>query len=1042
MKKITPVLAFLFASIVAFGQAGNITSKQIDTLSPTGIQSKSGLVTAYNNLKSLIAPAKKPLGTVVNNSLTSSTGYTAAGSTTTWSFTGSGLTTSGGSNDNSNTQTWTGYYTNATNYAESITFKPTAYGNGIGIGLNSNNGQIIGRMSLSGGIATLYIDDYRSATIYNKVTGSNTLTFALNDNIQLTLYRFNYDWYLFANDITSGVSVSCQVSDPLSYGEIAFEWASANPAIFHYGGSQTITNHNLTINNLVGNDFVIVGNSISVGMQSGSPNNTFASLLGQYYNGGVNLEGGGGNTTSNDVQLLPEIVALHPRFLIFTDGVNDAVSGYSAATSEANMQTIITTCISNNITPVFCTILPLTAAYGGASNSTYQAAIVTLNTYINGLKNVIVVDTYTALASGSVLNASYDSGDGIHINTAGHLQYYNTLYNTLSGNYMVNVTPNPTTAILSTSNNWTGNPQTITINGLGAATSDAWKLVNTTSATSGTPQYSPDILFGGTAYNTTSLASQTFNWKMFATGTAGNPIASNVYLTSSLNGAGYITNQYGWSAVGVYTAPTFSSTSTGGASAFQSYNASATSSNLYVLASGGNTLGAAATNFAGASYINYRWFMSGGTAITPGGGNAVTGGIIGTQHVTYPSTGTTPLISQLVIKPVVVDGSSGAIVTNTATLELEGAATGTVTGANYDLWAHGLNRLDSLATPISGLIKGNGVTSPATAAVANIDYLPVSSPVMTTPTLGVASATKITFSAGTTTVAPIVFASGTNLTSATAGAVEYNGTKLFYTDATPTRHTIMNLDQNQTVTGTLTLTTPNIGAATATSLTIGTLGTGLVHSSSAGLLSSSLLVNADITAGTITPASMQNSDDNTYRALQLLGSSIKGYTVGFPVLPSSNAIALTSGTITWTAVYVPVGQTLTGIKVDISTAGSYTSTGYNGVALYSISGGTLTQVATSTTSTTVWTGSGWVSIPFASTYTATEGVYFVAMLYQQSAQTTAPKINAISTPGGYPALDFTNSYKLGGTSSGTTLPSSQAASGITAASTQYHILLY
>lgn len=55
------------------------------------------------------------------------------------------------------------------------------------------------------------------------------------------------------------------------------------------------------------------------------------------------------------------------------------------------------------------------------------------------------------------------------------------------------------------------------------------------------------------------------------------------------------------------------------------------------------------------------------------------------------------------------------------------------------------------------------------------------SPTLVTPTLGVAAATQITTAAGTTTVAPIVFTSGTNLTSAVAGAEEFDGVQYYRT---------------------------------------------------------------------------------------------------------------------------------------------------------------------------------------------------------------------------------------------------------------------
>jgi hypothetical protein len=51
-------------------------------------------------------------------------------------------------------------------------------------------------------------------------------------------------------------------------------------------------------------------------------------------------------------------------------------------------------------------------------------------------------------------------------------------------------------------------------------------------------------------------------------------------------------------------------------------------------------------------------------------------------------------------------------------------------------------------------------------------------------------ATLLHIAAGTATVAPLRLTSGTNLTTAVSGTVEYNGTDLFFTDATPTRKAV------------------------------------------------------------------------------------------------------------------------------------------------------------------------------------------------------------------------------------------------------------
>lgn len=54
---------------------------------------------------------------------------------------------------------------------------------------------------------------------------------------------------------------------------------------------------------------------------------------------------------------------------------------------------------------------------------------------------------------------------------------------------------------------------------------------------------------------------------------------------------------------------------------------------------------------------------------------------------------------------------------------------------------------------------------------------------------------KIHIGAGTTgaNTAPLMFTAGTNMTTPQAGAIEFDGTDLFYTDSTPTRQTVANL---------------------------------------------------------------------------------------------------------------------------------------------------------------------------------------------------------------------------------------------------------
>jgi hypothetical protein len=96
--------------------------------------------------------------------------------------------------------------------------------------------------------------------------------------------------------------------------------------------------------------------------------------------------------------------------------------------------------------------------------------------------------------------------------------------------------------------------------------------------------------------------------------------------------------------------------------------------------------------------------------------------------------------------------------------------------------------------------------------------------------------------AGTATAntAPLKLTSGTNLTTPELGAVEYDGTNLFYTASGPTRHTIANLDEAQTFSGQKTFVAPILGtpsSGVATNLT----GT------ASGLTAGNVTTNANLT---------------------------------------------------------------------------------------------------------------------------------------------------------------------------------------------------
>jgi len=166
-----------------------------------------------------------------------------------------------------------------------------------------------------------------------------------------------------------------------------------------------------------------------------------------------------------------------------------------------------------------------------------------------------------------------------------------------------------------------------------------------------------------------------------------------------------------------------------------------------------------------------------------------------------------------------------------------------------------------------------------------------------------------------------------------------------------------------------------------------------------------------------------------------------------------SGITMANQSLLGVAVQVPQQTTITGIKwYRTNTPGVYTSTNYNGVGLYSYSGGTLTLVASSSNDGTIWSSSyagnnTFVTKSFQTSYNASPGIYFAVALYCSSAQTTAPIIG--SGPSAIfninvTAYDYPNSAKhfIATAATVTTLASSVAISTYAASLTQTYLALY
>lgn len=169
----------------------------------------------------------------------------------------------------------------------------------------------------------------------------------------------------------------------------------------------------------------------------------------------------------------------------------------------------------------------------------------------------------------------------------------------------------------------------------------------------------------------------------------------------------------------------------------------------------------------------------------------------------------------------------------------------------------------------------------------------------------------------------------------------------------------------------------------------------------------------------------------TWRAA---GSTAKAMSIP-PHFATTNQ-ATTDQQITFTGVNLPYDASLTGVFWFQNTNGNYTADNNNKVGLYSTDGTTMTLVASSADTAGMWSqGAGdWRSLAFSAPYAAQAGLYYVAMLYNNSAEVTNP---TIARTGAFIQASAANpigapTQKMFGTlATQTDLPASQALAGIT-----------
>ena len=175
-------------------------------------------------------------------------------------------------------------------------------------------------------------------------------------------------------------------------------------------------------------------------------------------------------------------------------------------------------------------------------------------------------------------------------------------------------------------------------------------------------------------------------------------------------------------------------------------------------------------------------------------------------------------------------------------------------------------------------------------------------------------------------------------------------------------------------------------------------------------------------------------EDNYLKALQAAGSSIKvGSAMGFyPRVDHT----LYDGKALWTLFYLSDTTDVTGVGYMLSTQGNYTADNYNGFAIYSVSGTTYTKIDSTANDGNLWkTAANTTAVKAfsAGPHELNPGIYYVFLVYNNSAQTTAPKLyyNNDLANAAFAGLTGTNKIQ-GVVNSQTTPPATETGGDVTA----------
>ena len=225
-------------------------------------------------------------------------------------------------------------------------------------------------------------------------------------------------------------------------------------------------------------------------------------------------------------------------------------------------------------------------------------------------------------------------------------------------------------------------------------------------------------------------------------------------------------------------------------------------------------------------------------------------------------------------------------------------------------------------------------------------------------------------------------------------------------------------------------------------------GTASVASSVVGATPTEIGYLSGVTSNLQTQLNGRLTSDATVLGYNGLGSAIKGYPLGINLTAAGASTGMTNQRLWLAPVYVPADSVITGVRwLQIAVPGAYTANNYNGVGLYSVSGGTINIAVSSSNNGNIWktfSAGTWGTQSFDTPYSASKGSYFIGVVLNATSQPSpAPSVgNATIAAATVQSFDFTGGRLYNILATQLTMPTSVALSTTTGVTTAWYFALY